>query len=93
VVYGAEGAWPRLVEDFRHLRLQSRYPGLRAGVFEPPHYVRPRFDLLRGRPYNRMTVQTSRGCPLDCEFCAASLRITSAFQQKPVPRVVVPNTV
>jgi radical SAM superfamily enzyme YgiQ (UPF0313 family) len=88
VVFGAEGAWPRLVEDFRHGRLQPRYDGLRAGVFEPRHYARPRFDLLRGRPYNRMTVQTSRGCPLDCEFCAASLRITSAFQQKPVPLIV-----
>lgn len=88
VLYGAEGAWPRLVDDFRHGRLQPRYLGLRAGVFEAPHYVRPRFDLLRGRPYNRLTVQTSRGCPLDCEFCAASLRITSAFQQKPVAVVV-----
>ena len=88
VVYGAEGAWPRLVDDFRCGQLQSRYNGLRAGVFESPNYVRPRFDLLRGRPYNRMTVQTSRGCPLDCEFCAASLRITSAFQQKPVALVV-----
>ena len=88
VVYGAEGAWPRLVDDFLHGRLQPRYLGLRAGVFEAPHYVRPRFDLLRGRPYNRLTVQTSRGCPLDCEFCAASLRITSAFQQKPVSLVV-----
>jgi radical SAM superfamily enzyme YgiQ (UPF0313 family) len=88
VVYGAEGAWPRLVGDFCHRRLQPRYLGLRAGVFEPPHYARPRFDLLRGRPYNRMTVQTSRGCPLDCEFCAASLRITSAFQQKPVALVI-----
>jgi radical SAM superfamily enzyme YgiQ (UPF0313 family) len=88
VVNGAEGAWPQLVADFRHGRLQPRYNGARAGVFEPPHYVRPRFDLLRGRPYNRLTVQTSRGCPLDCEFCAASLRITSAFQQKPVPLVI-----
>jgi radical SAM superfamily enzyme YgiQ (UPF0313 family) len=88
VVYGAEGAWPQLVDDFRRGQLKPRYLGLRAGVFEPPHYVRPRFDLLRGRPYNRLTVQTSRGCPLNCEFCAASLRITSSFQQKPVPLVV-----
>ena len=84
VLQGAEGAWPQLVEDFKRGRMQPRYEGLRAGVFEPPHYVRPRFDLLVGRPYNRLTVQTSRGCPLNCEFCAASLRITSSFQQKPV---------
>jgi radical SAM superfamily enzyme YgiQ (UPF0313 family) len=88
VLYGAEGAWPRLVDDFRRGRLQPRYIGLRNGVFEPPHYASPRFDLLQGRPYNRITVQTSRGCPHDCEFCAASLRITSRFQQKPVDRVI-----
>jgi radical SAM superfamily enzyme YgiQ (UPF0313 family) len=88
VLYGAEGAWPRLVQDFRAGRLQPRYEGLRSRVFDEGHYAIPRFDLLRGRAYNRMTVQTSRGCPLDCEFCAASLRITSGYQQKPVDKVV-----
>jgi len=88
VLYGAEGAWPQLVEDFKQGRLQSRYEGLRADVFKEPAYVQPRFDLLAGRPYNRLTVQTSRGCPLNCEFCAASLRITSSFQQKPVELAV-----
>jgi radical SAM superfamily enzyme YgiQ (UPF0313 family) len=88
VLYGAEGAWPRLVEDFRRGNLQPRYEGLRRGVFEDDAYAMPRFELLRGRPYNRLTMQTSRGCPLNCEFCAASLRITSAFQQKPVDKVV-----
>jgi radical SAM superfamily enzyme YgiQ (UPF0313 family) len=29
----------------------------------------PRFDLLRLRDYAGMAVQTSRGCPFDCEFC------------------------
>jgi radical SAM superfamily enzyme YgiQ (UPF0313 family) len=48
----------------------------------------PRFDLLEGRPYNRITIQTSRGCPRACEFCAASLRITARFNQKPVERVI-----
>ena len=88
VVGGAEGAWPRLIEDFRGDGLQPRYNGLRSGVFEDSHYAAPRFDLLRGRSYNRVTVQTSRGCPLSCEFCAASLRITDSFQQKPVDKVV-----
>lgn len=88
VLNGAEGAWPRLVEDFRQGKMKPRYEGLRAGVFEAPNYVVPRFDLLRGRPYNRLTVQSSRGCPRNCDFCAASLRITSSFQQKPVARVV-----
>jgi radical SAM superfamily enzyme YgiQ (UPF0313 family) len=84
VLYGAEGAWPQLIEDLRRGTLAPRYEGMRAGVFKPENYVEPRFDLLAGRPYNRITVQTSRGCPLRCEFCAASIRITSAFQQKPV---------
>lgn len=88
VLYGAEGAWPQLVQDFRKGRLKPRYIGLQANVFQEPNYAKPRFDLLQGRPYNRITVQTSRGCPLRCEFCAASLRITSKFQQKPVDKVV-----
>ena len=29
-------------------------------------------ELHRLGPYNRITIQTTRGCPLDCDFCAAS---------------------
>jgi len=88
VLNGAEGAWPQLVADFRAGRMQTRYHGLRKAVFAPENYAKPRFDLMEGRPYNRVTVQTSRGCPIACEFCAASLRITSSFQQKPVDLVM-----
>ncbi|SVD65012.1 uncharacterized protein METZ01_LOCUS417866, partial [marine metagenome] len=52
VINGAEGAWPSLVQDIRRSELQPRYEGLRSGVFKAPNYVHPRFDLLRGRPYN-----------------------------------------
>jgi radical SAM superfamily enzyme YgiQ (UPF0313 family) len=88
VLNGAETAWPQLVGDFRQGALKPRYVGSVKDVFKPPQYAAPRFDLLKGRPYNRLTVQTSRGCPLNCEFCAASLRITSSFQQKPVDMAI-----
>ncbi len=88
VIDGAEGAWPQLVADFRSGRMKPLYRGLRSGVFRAPHYAQPRFDLIAGGSYDRLTMQTSRGCPIDCEFCAASLRITSSFQQKPVEAVV-----
>lgn len=29
----------------------------------------PRFDLLQREDYSVMSIQTSRGCPYDCEFC------------------------
>lgn len=39
----------------------------------------PRFDLLRLDDYDTMTIQTSRGCPFDCEFCD----VVSLFGRKP----------
>jgi len=76
------------VEDFKREEMKSRYLGAKKDVFTPENYTFPRFDLLEGREYNRLTVQTSRGCPLLCDFCAASMHITSSYQQKPVERVM-----
>lgn len=39
----------------------------------------PRFDLLRLNDYATFTVQTSRGCPFDCEFCD----VVNLFGRKP----------
>jgi len=39
----------------------------------------PRFDLLRLEDYNSLTIQTSRGCPFDCEFCD----VVNLFGRKP----------
>ena len=88
VVGGAEGAWPALLRDLERGALERVYQGATNGVFSSEVYAMPRFNLLAGRAYNRITVQTSRGCPRRCEFCAASLRITERFQQKPVELVM-----
>jgi radical SAM superfamily enzyme YgiQ (UPF0313 family) len=48
----------------------------------------PRYDLLADRPYNRFTVQTSRGCPWRCDFCASSIMLQRAYRKRPVEHVL-----
>lgn len=48
----------------------------------------PRYDLLAGRPYNRFTVQTSRGCPWRCDFCASNVMLGQPYRKRPAEGVI-----
>jgi radical SAM superfamily enzyme YgiQ (UPF0313 family) len=48
----------------------------------------PRYDLLADRPYNRFTVQTTRGCPWRCDFCASNVMLRQAYRKRPVADVI-----
>ena len=48
----------------------------------------PAFELLDIDRYNRLTVQTSRGCPHRCEFCAGSILFCRRYRQKPAAKVL-----
>jgi radical SAM superfamily enzyme YgiQ (UPF0313 family) len=48
----------------------------------------PRYDLLGNRPYNRFTVQTSRGCPWRCDFCASNVMLGQRYRKRPVEHVI-----
>jgi radical SAM superfamily enzyme YgiQ (UPF0313 family) len=52
------------------------------------HLPVPRYDLLGDRPYNRLTVQTSRGCPWRCDFCASTVMLSQRYRKRPVEDVV-----
>ena len=45
-------------------------------------------EIQRLGPYNRITIQTTRGCPWDCDFCAASKLYGTRYRIKPVDRVL-----
>jgi radical SAM superfamily enzyme YgiQ (UPF0313 family) len=82
-----ELGWPDLVSDLRVGRLRRVY-GPRGREFDLADAPMPRFDLLDVERYNRLTVQTQRGCPWRCEFCAASIRLTERYKVKPVAKVI-----
>lgn len=82
-----EAAWPHLLADLRSGMLAPVYDA-RAENFDLRAAPMPRFELLDVDRYNRLTVQTQRGCPFRCEFCAASIRIAPVYKVKPVDKVI-----
>ncbi len=81
-----EPVWAQILDDARTGRLGGIYrPGTEFDLAATPI---PRYDLLDVSRYNRLTVQTTRGCPHSCEFCASSITLTPKYKVKPVARVI-----
>ncbi len=89
VVGEGETAWPQVMADLAESGggLREVYDA-RDRSFDLNQSPMPRFELLDPERYNRLTVQTQRGCPFRCEFCAASMRISPTYKVKPVERVI-----
>lgn len=84
VVGEGEAVWGEILSDYLASILKPRYTAKRQPAFTP--WAVPRYDLLDPDKYNRITIQTTRGCPLDCSFCAAS-RMISGYKRKSIPQV------
>ena len=87
VVVQGEGelCWEALLNDYEHNALKPIYSSLSNPdfVFNVKNAKVPKYDLLDIANYNRLTIQTTRGCPLHCNFCAAS-RTISSYKKKPI---------
>ena len=87
VIGEGEVMWRRLLQDVEEGRAERMYDA-RGCEFELADAPIPRFDLLDPERYNRITVQTNRGCPWQCEFCASSILLTPRYKLKPVRNVI-----
>lgn len=87
VIGEAEGIWPRVMSDLKSGSLDPVYD-MRASNFDLKQAPMPRFELLEIEKYNRLTVQTQRGCPFACDFCASSILLSSKFKYKPISKVI-----
>jgi radical SAM superfamily enzyme YgiQ (UPF0313 family) len=63
----AEETWPRFLEEWRLGRHARRYE--QAERTDMTQLPTPRFELLKMQHYMFGSVQFSRGCPYQCEFC------------------------
>lgn len=63
----AEETWPRFLDDWDRNQHQPRYE--QAEKTDMSTVPTPRYDLLKNKHYMFGTLQFSRGCPFQCEFC------------------------
>lgn len=85
----AEETWREFIEDFRagDYRTEYRAKTLPDLALSPP----PRWDSIAGQMrdgYLTASVQVTRGCPYNCEFCDVWQMFGRKMRTKPVERVL-----
>ncbi|MGZ3437869.1 MAG: B12-binding domain-containing radical SAM protein [Polyangia bacterium] len=87
VVGEVENQWAEVLADWKQGKLQKLYQSIkRPDLSKLPL---PRRDLLKRQHYPIFnTVQTTRGCPFDCEFCSVTTFFGRTYRVRPVEEVV-----
>jgi radical SAM superfamily enzyme YgiQ (UPF0313 family) len=86
VIGEAEGLWPRVIDDFRSHRPERRY---RSETLPSLEGCAPDRSIFAGKNYLPVAlVETGRGCPYPCEFCAIQTFFRRTHRHRPIDEVV-----
>lgn len=82
----AETTWPAFLNDWKNREHQRRYEQSEKSDMSkvPP----PRYDLLDCKEYVFGSLQISRGCPFQCEFCDIIVTFGRRPRLKTSPQVI-----
>jgi radical SAM superfamily enzyme YgiQ (UPF0313 family) len=86
VIGESEDLWPGLLRDFEASKLKKKYK--QRKLYDLKKAPLPRYDLVKYLNYKMYWIQTTRGCPHDCNFCVASNIFGRRFRFKSVEQVV-----
>jgi radical SAM superfamily enzyme YgiQ (UPF0313 family) len=88
IVGEGETVWPSVVDTAARRGAPATFRASDCAPVDVANLPIPRYDLLGSRPYNRFTVQTSRGCPWRCDFCASTVMLGQRYRKRPIAHVV-----
>jgi radical SAM superfamily enzyme YgiQ (UPF0313 family) len=87
VVGEAESVWPTVLSDFRNERLKPFYQS--TGFCALEGLPIPRRDLFEKKTYFfTNTLQTTRGCPFNCNFCSVTSFYGRTYRSRPVAEII-----
>lgn len=84
VIGEAESIWAKVISDFENHQLQKKYIGELLELGGKPM---PRHDLL-SKEYLFSAIQTTRGCPMQCDFCSVSTFNGCQYRLRPISEVL-----
>jgi radical SAM superfamily enzyme YgiQ (UPF0313 family) len=87
IIGEGEQVWPAVVRAAAAGERPRRWDAAQFSPVDVRSLPTPRFDLLGTRPYNRFPVQTARGCPWRCDFCASNIMLQRPYRKRPVEDV------
>jgi len=85
IIGEAEHIWKTVIDDFENDTLKKRYQG--EIVDCKNYHILPRRDLLSSK-YFWGTIQTSRGCPFNCDFCSVTQYLGSQHRKKRIDDIL-----
>jgi len=88
IVGEGENVWPEVVRAAEKRETKRIFQAREFASVDVSKLPTPRYDLLGDRPYNRFTVQTTRGCPWRCDFCASNVMLGQPYRKRPAEHVV-----
>jgi radical SAM superfamily enzyme YgiQ (UPF0313 family) len=88
VIGEAEGLWDIVLDDIKHHRLKSFYKLDQLPDLQ--NHVSPRRDLIKcsSGKFSIAPIETTRGCPYNCDFCTVS-RFFGTRQRHKVIRDII----
>jgi radical SAM superfamily enzyme YgiQ (UPF0313 family) len=88
VVGEAEPVWGEVLEDFENGAVKTIYRAKRPADMSGMPV--PRRDLLKRSMYVACfnTIQATRGCPFDCDYCTVTEFFGKTFRTRPVEEVI-----
>lgn len=88
VIGEAEPLWSMVMKDFLSKELKPFYQSDNKEGMDLAEAPIPMFELLNIKNHKMVSIQTSRGCPHDCEFCSSSSIFGSKYRYKSVDQIV-----
>ncbi len=82
----AEYTWPQFLFDWRDNKAQPVYH--QTTFIDMTHSPAPDWSFIKGKHYLYFSVQTSRGCPNNCDFCDAIRLVGRQYRTKKIEQIM-----